>query len=122
MGRLRWSLNALKRDARENLDSFILEDGSRFYFDPTSPVLFLHTVGCLSAQGDGVDFPEPPATLKAVARARHREAALSQVLGGASFGIFPYDVDALYERGELVPRSLVAGYELGEGPLPDLSE
>jgi hypothetical protein len=37
-----------------------------------------------------------------------------------SFGIFPYEAEALIERGELVPRSLVAGRELGE-PLPDLS-
>jgi hypothetical protein len=122
MGRLRWSLNVLKRDARENLDSFILEDGSRFYFDPSSAELFLHAVGCLAAQGDGVDFPQPPETLKAVARARHREAALNQVLGGASFVLFPYEHEALVEHGTLVPRSLVAGHELGEGPLPDLSE
>jgi len=38
-----------------------------------------------------------------------------------SFCIFPYEVEALVERGELVPWSLVAGRELGE-PLPDLSE
>jgi hypothetical protein len=69
-----------------------------------------------------VDFPEPPPTLKAVARARHREAALNQVLGGASFVLFPYDYEALVERAELLPRSLVEGHKLGEGPLPDLSE
>ena len=119
---LREQLRGLKRDLRGNLDSFPLEDGTRYWFDPSSAELFLHAVGCLSAQGDGVDFPEPPETLKAVARARHREAALNQVLGGASFVLFPYEFEALVERGELVPRSLVAGHELGEGPLPDLSE
>jgi hypothetical protein len=36
-------------------------------------------------------------------------------------GLFPYEVEALVERGEIVPHSLVVGYELGE-PLPDLSE
>jgi hypothetical protein len=119
---LKDQLRGLKRDLRENLDSFPLEDGTRYYFDPGSPDVFLHAVGCLSAQGDGLPFPEPPETLKAVARARHREAALNQVLGGASFVLFPYEHRALVELGELVPRSLIAGHKLGEGPLPDLSE
>ena len=35
--------------------------------------------------------------------------------------MLPYDEQALIERGEIVPISLVAGRELGE-PLPDLSE
>ena len=119
---LRDKLKRLERESRAHLDSFELEDGSLFYYDPAGPEVFLHSVGCLSAQGDGLDFPEPPVTLKAVARARHREAALNQVLGGASFVLFPYQHEALVESGELVPRSLVDGYELGEGPLPDLSE
>jgi hypothetical protein len=119
---LRDKLKRLERASRAHLDSFPLEDDTRHYFDPTSAELFLHTIACLGAQGDGLDFPEPPATLKAVARARHREAALNQVLGGASFILFPYQHEALVESGELVPRSLVDGYELGEGPLPDLSE
>jgi hypothetical protein len=33
----------------------------------------------------------------------------------------PVDLEALVERGELVPCSMVSGRELGE-PLPDLSE
>jgi hypothetical protein len=119
---LRDKLKRLERDARESLDSFPLEDGTRYWFDPTSPELFLHAVGCLAAQNDGLDFPEPPETLKAVAHARHREAALNQVLGGASFVLFPYEHGALVEYGQLIPRSLIDGHELGEGPLPDLFE
>ena len=38
-----------------------------------------------------------------------------------SFDVFPYDTEALMERGELVPRSMVAGRKLGE-VLEDLSE
>jgi hypothetical protein len=38
-----------------------------------------------------------------------------------SFAIFPYEVEALVDSGELVPRSMVAGRELGEA-LEDLSE
>jgi hypothetical protein len=66
-------------------------------------------------------FPELPETVKAIARARDRRAALNQLYPNEVFGIFPYELEALVERGELVPRSLVAGHELGE-PLPDLSE
>jgi hypothetical protein len=52
-------------------------------------------------------------------RARNRAAALEAVCGG--FGLFPYEREALLDRGELVPRSLVAGRKLGE-PTGDLSE
>jgi hypothetical protein len=77
---------------------------------------------CLRAQGEGeTTFPEPPETVKAIARARDRRAALNQLYPRGSFGVFPYDVEALLERGELVPRSMVVGCELGE-VLEDLSE
>jgi hypothetical protein len=82
---------------------------------------FLHSMACLRAQGECEPFPEPPATVKAIARARDREATLNQLYSSGSFGVSPYEVEALVERGELVPRSLVAGRELGE-PLPALSE
>jgi hypothetical protein len=121
MGRIRGWLKRLERDARKDLASFALEDGSRYYYDPQSGDCFLHSMDCLRAQGDGEPFPEPPETLKAIARARDRRAALSQLYPGGSFGVFPYEPEALIERGELVPRSLVAGRELGE-PLEELSE
>ncbi len=122
MGRFRGWLKRLERDAHEGLASFILEDGSRYYFNPTSGECFLHSMDCLRAQGDGeITFPEPPETLKAIARARDRRAALNQLYPNGSFGIFPYEVEALVERGELVPRSMVVGRELGER-LEDLSE
>jgi hypothetical protein len=72
---------------------------------------------CLRAQHDCEPFPEPPETVKAIAvaiaTARDRRATLDQLYPGGSFGLFPYDPEALVERGELVPRSLVAGRELG---------
>jgi hypothetical protein len=120
MGLKGW-LKRLERGAREDLASFALEDGTRHYYDPESGDCFLHSMDCLRAQGDGVPFPEPPETLKAIARAKDRRAALEQLYPGGSFGLFPYEPEALVERGELVPRSLVAGRELGE-PLEDLSE
>src|SRR4051812_27181086 len=119
---LRSWLKRLERGTRENLASFALEDGSRYYYDPESGDCFLHSWDCLMAQGDGEPFPEPPETVKAIARARDRRAALEQLYPGGSFGLFPYEPEALIERGELVPRSLVVGRELGDGQIPDLSE
>ena len=118
---LRGWLKRLERDAREDLASFVLEDSSRYYFDPASGECFLHSMNCLRAQGDCEPYPEPPETVKAIARARDRRAALNQLYPNGSFGIFPYEPEALIERGQMVPRSLVAGRELGE-PVPDLSE
>jgi hypothetical protein len=118
---LRGWIKRLERRAREDLASFVLEDGTRYYFDPASGDCFLHSMDCLRAQGECEPFPEPPETLKAIAKARDRSAALNQLYPNGSFGIFPYEPEALVERGELVPRSMVEGCELGE-PLPDLSE
>jgi hypothetical protein len=115
------SLRRLKRELRGNLDFFVLEDGSRFYHDPSSLTLIGHIFDCLHAQGAGEPFPEPPEIVKAIARAKNREAALQQVTGGGDL-LFPYGLEALIERGEIVPRSLVHGRELGDGPIPDLSE
>jgi hypothetical protein len=119
---LRDKLKRLERDARGDLKSFALEDGGRHYYDPASGECFLHSMDCLRAQGDGeTGFPEPPETVKALVRARDRRAALNELYPGGSFGVFPYEPEALVERGELVPRSLVVGRELGE-PIEDLSE
>jgi hypothetical protein len=79
-------------------------------------------MACMCVQGEGeTTYPEPPETIKAIARARDRGAALNQLYPSGSFAVFPYDVEALVERGELVPRSMVVGRELGE-VLEDLSE
>jgi hypothetical protein len=101
----RW-LKRIERDARGALGSFELEDGTRHHYDPMGAELYLHMCDCLRAQGEGVPFPEPPETIKAIARARNRRAAFEQVRGGAMWELFPYEVDALIERGEIVPRSL----------------
>ncbi len=119
---LRDKMRRLESALRGQVESFELEDGSRHYYDPVSPERFLHSMNCLRAQSEGeTTFPEPPETVRAITRARDRAAALRQVYGSGSFDIFPYEPEALVERGELVPRSMVAGRELGE-VLPDLSE
>jgi hypothetical protein len=119
---LRGWLKRIEQDARGHMGSFVLEDGTRHYYYPMSGELFLHMCDCLRAQGEGMPFPEPPETVKAIGRAKDREAAFEQVRGGAMWELYPYEADALIERGEIVPRSLVHGHELGEGPLLDLSE
>lgn len=106
-------IKRLERGARGNSESFILEDGSRHYFDPGSGELFLHTSACLRADHAGRERPEPPTTLLALCKARDRRAAVEQV---ASSGLFPYSKEAIVELGELVDRSMVAP------PREDLSE
>ena len=119
---LRGWVKRLERGARSNLASFQLEDGSRFYYDPASGERFLHSMDCLRAQGEGkATFPEPPESVRALLKAKDRAAALSQLYPTGTFDVFPYDPEAIVERGELVPRSMVVGRELGE-PLEDLSE
>ena len=104
---LRGKLRRLERGAREDLACFILEDGSRYYYNRESGECFLHRCGCIRAGYEGEPFPEPPQTIRALTRARDRGAALEQVAGGT----FPYDRQALIERAELVPRSMMAGRE-----------
>ena len=103
----RGRVRRLEHTARSNLESFILEDATRHYFNPESGEVFLHGCDCIRAEAKGEPFPEPPETIKALTRARDRGAALAQVAGGT----FPYDRQPLIERGELVPRSMVAGRE-----------
>jgi hypothetical protein len=107
-------LRRFEQAARDHLESFVLEDGSRCYYDPASAEVFLHSMECLRAQGEGkTTFPEPPPVVKAIARAKNRDAAFEKVFDG-TFSVVPYDTEALVNRGEFVPRSMVAGRELGE--------
>jgi hypothetical protein len=117
---LRDKMRALERMAQDHVRSFELADGSRYYYDPQSAEMFLHVCECLRAH-DKPERPEPPELVKAIALARDRRVAYEQATDGAgTFEGFPYDTEALIERGEIVPISLVVGRELGE-PLPDLS-
>jgi hypothetical protein len=118
---LRGWIKRLEREARSDLASFVLMDGGRYYYDPISGECFLHAMDCLCFEHGGEPFLEPPETLLAITRARDRRAALEQVYGIGVLGIFPYEIEALVERGELVPRSVVVGREFGE-PVEDLSE
>jgi|SRR5215212_1376613 hypothetical protein len=102
---LKGFIKRLERGARGNHESFVLMDGSTYYFSPGSGELFLHTAECIRADYAGRRRPDPPPTLLALCKARDRRAAAEKV---ATSGMFPYDLEALVERGELVPRTMVA--------------
>ena len=99
--------------ARGNLEGFPLEDGTRHYYNPESGEVFLPGCDCVRAGSKGKPFPGPPETIKALTRARNRAAALHTACGG--LGLFPYEREALLERGELVPVSWIH-------PIEDMSE
>jgi hypothetical protein len=103
MGRKNW-LKRLERATSEDLASFVLKDGSHHYYHPAGGEQFLHAMRCVRANREGKPYPQPPQTIQALTRARDRAAALEQVVGDT----FPYDRQALIERGELVPRSMEA--------------
>ncbi len=111
---LRGWVRRLEHVARGNLEIFVLEDGTRHYYDPESGEVFLHGFDCIRAGYEGESFPEPPATIKALTRARNRAAALDTTYGGG-VGLFPYEREALVERGESVPVSWIH-------PIADMSE
>lgn len=106
---LKAKLGKLQKAMRGNMESFELQDGRRYYFDPEEAckITFGFFGNSLTADYLREPRPEPPELLKAVANAKDRGEALFRVMGRAA--CLPLDREALVERGELVPRSLVAG-------------
>jgi hypothetical protein len=102
---LKTLLKRLEHKLRGDYESFVLEDGTTHYFNPKGGELYLHAASCIRAAYEGKPYSEPPATLLALCRARDRFSAVEKVATG---GMFPYDREALVERGELVPRFMVA--------------
>jgi len=113
---LKGIIKRLELAARGDMQSFVLTDGSKHYYSPSSPERFLFACDCMRASYSGEPYPPSPPTILALCKARNRAAAVEQVLGGSFFRTFPYDPEALIERGELVERSMVAP------PREDLSE
>jgi hypothetical protein len=109
-------LRRLEKAMGDELSHFELQDGKRFYFEPeeVSKSLVLFWADSMRADYRREPRPEPPEVFRAVADARDREKALSVVLPGP--GLLPVDRGALIERGEILPRSFVAGREY-EAPL-----
>lgn len=78
-------MRRLENAARDNLASFELVDGSCFYYELASPELFLHICDCLTNH-DKPKRPKPPEMVKALARAKDRRAAFSQIGEGETWG------------------------------------
>jgi hypothetical protein len=120
---VRDKLRRLEKAAQGKLAHFELSSGQRYYFDQQEvfQTTFRFFVDSALADYRREPRPEPPEVLRAAADARNRAEALSLVMDGGTH--LPIDPEALVERGEFVPRSLVAGREYGdfEG-LGDLSE
>ncbi len=116
---LRARLRRLERTARGTLVSFELLDGSRFYYNPQTFELFLHWTKCLDA-GNPDKWPEAPEAVRKVTEAKDPEAALELISGGAEW--IPYDREALLEERVIRPRSLVAGRDVYDQEVEDLSE
>jgi hypothetical protein len=79
--------------------------------------MFRYLSGSLRAIYDRKPRPEPPETVKAVANAKDRARALTKLPLANSL---PLEVEPLIERGEFVPRSLLADRDVDE-PVEDLS-
>jgi hypothetical protein len=119
MGRIRGWVKRLEHAAREDLVSFELLDGSRYYFDPASPELFMHWIECAKA-GNPYAWPPAPEILQKLCEARDVDSALEVV--ASKDEILPYERDLLITERRLEPRSLVAGRDVYDQVVEDLSE
>jgi hypothetical protein len=125
LGSLKETLRRLKREALGELASFELRDGSRYYYDPTAPELFLFCYDC--AVSNPPDWPEAPEVLQNLCEAKDMRVAFEAVMGGGTVSfiyddIFPYSPEILVNERRLEPRSLVVGRNVYDQEVPDLSE
>src|SRR5215204_1445575 len=130
MGLRNW-VKRVEHAARNDLASFELLDGSRFYYDPASWVLFMHWVECCG-KDTAAEWPPAPTIMQKLTEAKDPERALDLVMGQAGFGGMVYDPVALVNERRLVPRGLISRYDPHTGerhiddpydsPLEDLSE
>jgi hypothetical protein len=117
---LRGWLKRLERSSRENLASFALMDGSRYYFDPASWEVFLHWHECLIS-GNPENWPEPPEVLRKLTESKDPAQAAEQLMSNTG-EFFPYDPETLVAERRLEPVSLVAGRDVNDQEVEDLSE
>ena len=116
---LKGQLRRLERGLRGTLESLVLEDGTRYYFDPieTYKELFLHAVDV--QLGEAEKWSEPPEVYRKMCEARDPAAVLERFRPEDPQRAFVnpaahFDTDALIIERRLVPIS----YE----PPEDLSE
>jgi hypothetical protein len=109
----------LERNASEDFESFVLLDGSTYYYDrlETCKELFLHV--CDVQLGDANKWPEPPEVYRKMCEAKDPEAVLERFEPEDPERAFVslaelYDTDVLVRERRLVP--------LAHAPVEDLSE
>jgi hypothetical protein len=75
---LRGQLKRIEQRLRDTLESFVLEDGSRFYYDrlETHKELFLYAYDV--QLGDAEKWPEPPEVFRKICQAKDPAAALKR--------------------------------------------
>ena len=116
---LKAQLKRLERGLRGTLESFVLEDGSRYHYDrlETYKELFLYAYHVQLGRGD--EWLEPPEVYRKICEARDPAAVLERFEPENPQSAFVdpaalFDTDALVNERRLVPIS----YE----PPEDLSE
>ena len=92
MGRLRWLVGKLKRDASEHLDSFPLADGDVYYYDRMEAMRDLYLY-CYDSELGGE--PEPPTIWLKLLEARDPEDVLSRFRSSDPASAFVH-LDTLY--------------------------
>lgn len=102
---LRSWVRSLERRSKRGLESFVLLDGSRFYYDPLQSYKDIYVYGYDALLGN--PWPRPPEVLRRLAEAADIRAALKQLepanaeVALVSVGEL-FDMDALLKRRELV--------------------
>jgi hypothetical protein len=112
-------MRRLEHRASKDLESFVLEDGSRYSFDrlETHKELFMHAYDV--QLGEAHKWPEPPEIYRKICEARDPQAVLERFKPENPDRAFVnmaelYDTDALVHERRLVP--------LTHAPPEDLSE
>jgi hypothetical protein len=60
--------------------------------------------------------------VRKVTEAKDPRPALESIMGGGTWGTLPYDLEALVTERDIRPRSLVAGRDVYDQEVEDLSE
>jgi hypothetical protein len=128
---LREELKRLRVKVQGAPESFLLVDGSRFFFDPSTDGIsrFKHASECVHADGDGLPRPAPLPIYRAVCKAANRARAVERLFPSwrerNSKAMVPYDLRVLVEEGRLVHQRFAPGYEPLEPepePEPEVEE
>jgi hypothetical protein len=100
---LREQLRRLRREAKGELESFELLDGSRYYYDAMEAhkAILLHGINCMGADSTE-DWPPAPEVYLKMCEAKDPEAVLER-LASAPIVEFPYEREALISERRLVP-------------------